>query len=302
MAGTPASRASLSHVERTVKEPRDNSLHIVIISRIDQVNSTIRLLRLSIPEGQPPFLPGQWLDVHIPGIHQAGGFSITSKPSSATPGMARFSASGDLRGYLELAVQQSPKNPPTAWLWRPIPEILDSELQVRVGGSFVWPPSFYGVGSIKKVVFVAGGVGINPLMSILSHLAELEDLPFEVRFLYTLRDPGPPRFASTILFLERLARIFKESGVEGSLDTYLTSKKGTGQGEKGVVLCESGDLDFRSRRITSQDLLDALGPVEQRQNTVCYVCSVPTMTDELVEQAQRAEGVDPRQVLFERWW
>lgn len=43
--------------------------------------------------------------------------------------------------YLELAVQKSPDNVVAKWLWQPIPSILSSSaLQVRVGGSFVWPP------------------------------------------------------------------------------------------------------------------------------------------------------------------
>lgn len=37
-------------------------------------------------------------------------------------------------------MQKSPDNPPAQYLWRPIREILSSELRVRVGGSFVWPP------------------------------------------------------------------------------------------------------------------------------------------------------------------
>lgn len=63
--------------------------------------------------------------------------------------------------YVELAVQKSPSNPAAAWLWRPEDEIVGKELSVRVGGSFVWPPPGVGVEAIKKIVFVAGGVGIK---------------------------------------------------------------------------------------------------------------------------------------------
>ena len=40
-------RASLSHEERTAQEPREQRIEPVILSRIDPVNDTIRLLRLS---------------------------------------------------------------------------------------------------------------------------------------------------------------------------------------------------------------------------------------------------------------
>lgn len=128
------------------------------------------------------FLPGQWLDVHIPSIPQAGGFTITSTPADALPlpipdptiiqdgtenlshqqGEFGTEAAADGRyPYVELAVQQSPSNPAAAWLWRPHKEILGCELRVRVGGSFVWPPASVRTDQIHKIVFVAGGVGIK---------------------------------------------------------------------------------------------------------------------------------------------
>ncbi|MCJ1230065.1 hypothetical protein MMC12_006736 [Toensbergia leucococca] len=172
---TASSRASQSHEERTALESRQNSIHVVTLTKISQVNTTIRLLQLSIPSGNhikasaPPlrpfpkhpslqFLPGQWLDVHIRGLAQAGGFTITSTPQAAEPSRSPHTAKN---GYLDLAIQKSPRNPPAAWLWQPEPEILGSELLVKVGGSFVWPPPGIDVRSVKKVVLVAGGVGIK---------------------------------------------------------------------------------------------------------------------------------------------
>lgn len=66
-----------------------------------------------------------------------------------------------MRAYLELAIQYSPKNPPAAWLWRPQHEIMNSTLDVRVGGDFTWPPQEIDIGDVQNVVLVAGGVGIK---------------------------------------------------------------------------------------------------------------------------------------------
>lgn len=64
--------------------------------------------------------------------------------------------------YVELAVQYSPSNPAAAWFWQPSEQILNSHVKVRIGGGFVWPPSSgIPTDQIKKVVFVAGGVGIK---------------------------------------------------------------------------------------------------------------------------------------------
>jgi hypothetical protein len=52
-------RSSLSHEERTAQEPREARLEPVTVSRIDTVNDTIRLIRLSAMK------PGHTLKVHI---------------------------------------------------------------------------------------------------------------------------------------------------------------------------------------------------------------------------------------------
>ena len=124
------------------------------------------------------FLPGQWLDVHIPSVAHAGGFSITSTPADArvlpTPEPATESLveSEDETGvspiepqgrapYVELAVQHAPGNPASAWLWQAPSEIQGKELTVRVGGSFVWPPSGLDLEEVRNLVLIAGGVGIK---------------------------------------------------------------------------------------------------------------------------------------------
>ena len=63
--------------------------------------------------------------------------------------------------YVELAVQYASSNPASAWLWRPKEEILGMELGIRVGGSFVWPPSGIDLDGIRNIVLIAGGVGIK---------------------------------------------------------------------------------------------------------------------------------------------
>ncbi|PWY80679.1 hypothetical protein BO70DRAFT_47744 [Aspergillus heteromorphus CBS 117.55] len=188
-------KGSLPHQLRTAAEPRQNRLYNVRLSHVEQANPSVRLLQLTIPpeiqdleeeereeeleEGEPlTFLPGQWLDVHIPTIPHAGGFSITSTPADAQvlPPLASPSATEaiaieetglpplDPRGrppYVELAVQKAPSNPASAWLWKPAHEILGTQLSIRIGGGFVWPPTGVSLDEIKNVVFIAGGVGIK---------------------------------------------------------------------------------------------------------------------------------------------
>lgn len=127
---------------------------------------------LSRPGGVK-FLPGQWLDVYIPDpeIPKPGGFTITSEPRLAR-GLSqqleeqKLSANQDQTSSptgnpcLHVAVQNAPSNPAAAWLCQePLQKILGKTLQVRVGGSFVWPPSHKK--RPRAVIMIAGGVGIK---------------------------------------------------------------------------------------------------------------------------------------------
>jgi hypothetical protein len=253
------------------------------------------------------FLPGQWLDVYVPGIPKPGGFTITSIPLDAQPKQIVSQLSSETPykklGYLELAVQESPSNPPAAWLWQPIPDIIHQELNVRVGGSFVWPPPDIDLQEVSRIVFVAGGVGINPLISIVSHLAQLPRQPYTISFLYSVRDPGGLQPLSSVLFLERLAGLFASLKIYGELVLHVTSGENLTHSTEEILVEIGGfKVRCRRRRITKDDLVDVLGRVPQRKSTVVYICGVPAMTDELVDVARWASGIDPRKVLCERWW
>ncbi|KAJ6090120.1 hypothetical protein N7486_008935 [Penicillium sp. IBT 16267x] len=323
---------SIPHELRTAAEPRQNRLYPVHLTHVEQVNRSIRLLQFTIPDPengdqQQPFsfLPGQWLDVHIPSISNAGGFTITSTPADAQAlpslddadaSIARENvAASALQGrapYVELAVQDSPSNPAAAWLWKPKDEIIGKEVNIRVGGSFVWPPTGIDVNMVNNVVLIAGGVGINPLISILSHINQTNPKhQLNVHILYSSRLPqgqeteNPESVLEQILFLPRVRHIIRSHGPSSrlniSLDLFLTSAVAT-----QFPLKSPADLNIHSRRINDQDLHLALVSGSNKlvpRETVAYVCGPPAMTDELVEKLQGILEEDGTQrVFFEKWW
>lgn len=185
-----------------------------------------------------------------------------------------------------------------------------------MGGHFVYPPpdlSEKEERDIKRVVFVAGGVGINPIMSMLEHLhLESHLVPSGIRSLRLLYGTRA-RPGEAILFYERIARILERCrdsehrGAAADHDyrtiMYLTDKTHWSPG--GVSAYEGLDtahIEHEYRRTSPTDLLEALGPVAERKGTVAYVCGLPKMTDEFVEILSRAEGMDSRRVLCEKWW
>lgn len=237
-------------------------------------------------------LPGQWLDTYIPDVSKAGGFTITSAPSAALTGPSP---------YLELAVQESPENEPAAWLWRPVGEILGATLRVRVGGKFVFPPAIDS--ALKRVVFVAGGVGVNPLMSMLSYIAEgngKDTAALDVSFMYASKMPRSGNL-SDIVFLERITRAFGEGKVKGKVKLFITAagENATSQQEEQTRYINGAPVEIQPRRLKIADINEAIGG-EDHEGTVVYVCGPPPMTDELVEKL--AAVMDSRRVLTERWW
>ncbi|KAK3351399.1 hypothetical protein B0H65DRAFT_419960, partial [Neurospora tetraspora] len=285
------------------------ALHTVIIKHVNQINDSIRVFRLAIPNQKTiQFSAGQWLDVYVPTVPKAGGFTVTSAPSVA---VAQQGPDGQVpQAYLELAIQKSPDNPPAAWLWQPVPSIMNAEVKVRVGGSFVWPPAGIDVSSLRKVVLVAGGVGINPLISILTAIADDRKhgrLPesCEVTMLYSMKDPGPPRDVKKMLFLERITWLFAKGVVRGTFRLFLTrpfERNTVPNMEDGMVNCHGFGVKFASRRISLADLASAIG--HDKDSAVVYVCGVPAMTDEMVEKLVSNDGLgmERDRVLFEKWW
>ncbi|KAL6715648.1 hypothetical protein ACLMJK_006609 [Lecanora helva] len=294
-----------THEQRTVAEHREADIHAVNLIGIDSPTHDLT--------ATVQFLPGQWLDVHIPGVAQAGGFTITSTPEDL-----------ERRKYLELAVKLSPKNPPAAWLWQEKSKILHSTLQIRVGGSFVWPPPNIDRKTIKRLVFVAGGVGIkyvvlpqllpdqyadwtlpgSPLISILTHLHQRpKQRPPALTFLYSARK-DPSGDLSSILFLDRLQRAFPrdKSLPNWSFELFVTNTHPESRSAEAQETAATGARKIPYRRLAKEDLLSALGPVNERNETVCYVCGPPGMTDWAVETIKDARGMDPQKVLCEKWW
>ncbi|KAL8991498.1 MAG: hypothetical protein Q9169_007853 [Polycauliona sp. 2 TL-2023] len=292
---------SSSHEERTAAAKREADLHPVRISKIEQVNESVRLLRLSISSSKEvKFLPGQWLDVHLPGVRQAGGFTITSTPKDAQH-------TTDQDGYLELAIQKSPNNPPAAWLWRPEEEIRHADIYVRVGGNFVWPPPGIDPASIKTIAFVAGGVGINPLMSILSHLHQNpRDPELRISLIYSTHAPQS-KDLSSILFLNRL-RDFDLMGYKNTpfVKLYLTQcsdrdamdmvLRYNRPEEEAIHSTYSGRIDRKALRSTVDH-----GDKGWPKQAVVYICGPPGMTDEF-EQVYLDLGIKRERILTEKWW
>ena len=134
------------HLERTKGSTRSKELCRCRVERIAQVSPTVKLLQLSTESPHFTFKPGQWVDFFIPNTTLVGGYSMCSAPDPHN---------------FELAVKFS-LHPPTHWIHSAC-KVGDRPL-VRVGGDKWLDPA---TTSAKVVILLAGGRGVNPLLSIL---------------------------------------------------------------------------------------------------------------------------------------
>ena len=95
-----------THLERTAGMPRGQELTPAIVREVRQLSPSTRGLLLEV-QGKLNFHPGQWVDMHIPGVDVVGGYSITSVPKDLP--------------FLQLAVKASKQKDPRSILVLPPP-------------------------------------------------------------------------------------------------------------------------------------------------------------------------------------
>ncbi|KAK5106981.1 hypothetical protein LTS08_001106 [Lithohypha guttulata] len=316
---------SIPHIVRTSADQRQRDMFRATIGRIEQVNSKIRLLRLYLDNDQSPLrhLPGQYVDLHVPEVERVGGFTITSPPQTAiklpapTPSTTTPPSAATFDDpYIELAIQKALDNPPAAYLWQQPDQIMNAPVRFRIGGNFTFPPmtlSMPEFQQINNVVLIAGGVGINPIMSMVTAMdmlgaKRMGGLPSRLRILYTSRRglDGKGKLEE-ILFEERLKaiaakRASKQDNVDFGYTFFETFKDDVPANIEQDTTSMPLNMKTCRRRIKLEDLAEAVGSENQRQTTLVYVCGLPDMTDDFVQLLKAMPGLDEKRVLCEKWW
>ncbi|MBM4371305.1 MAG: iron-sulfur cluster-binding domain-containing protein [Deltaproteobacteria bacterium] len=143
---------------------------------------TLRTVRTDGP--LPVFRAGQYVNlfVELQGVRTARPFSISSAPGSP---------------WLDLTVREVQGGFVSPWLCREVPPGTEIE-STGPQGSFHYEPLVDG----DRLVFLAGGSGITPFMSMLRHCARTR-WPFRVHLVYGSRDPRDVIFGRELAALSR---------------------------------------------------------------------------------------------------
>lgn len=218
------------------------------------------------------FKAGQWVDMFIPGVETVGGFSMCS-----SPGLLQR------EGVIELAVKYT-KHPPAHWVHTQC--TVGSRVALRVGGDFFFDPAPSGLS--LELLLLAGGVGINPLYSILLHTADLlrEGRGYSIgtaHICYSAKNTQELLFKSSIL---DMVREFPDSL---SCQFHVTQQSAEVEASLQTVTNHG--------RISAEQLQTRVRP----QTTLCYLCGPPPMIEAL-SRTLRTLGLPKERILFEKWW
>lgn len=228
------------------------------------VSPTVTLLDLSIPNLE--FQPGQWLDFRIPTADWIGGFSIAS--SRVDPHL----------GSIQIAVKRSETHhKPAQWVTND--SQVDDNILVQVGGKCLLNPS-----QDKPAVFVAGGIGISPLLGMYRQYVA-EERPAPVQFFYSVSTQEEVVFETELLELLHQRQ-------DDSLTITLT------QSSAWKEDAASPNVVHQVGRTLTEFLT---ANTHQNEESIFYVCGPPSMQNEALEQLRRAHIPEDR-LIYEQWW
>ncbi|KAL0961836.1 hypothetical protein UPYG_G00332300 [Umbra pygmaea] len=270
------SKRQLDHLQRTASNFRQTGVYPARVCGIMNESETVKRLRLAV-HPDLTFRAGQWVDFFIPGVEKVGGFSVCS-----SPGLLQR------EGVIELAVKYT-QHPPAHWIHTRC--ILDSLVEMRVGGDFFFDP--LPSDPSVDLLLVAGGVGINPLYSILIHAADL------LRQNHDNKGSGY-RTGSThlcysaknteeLLFKKPIIDLCKEFPDKFSCDFHITAQNSEFDQQLQPYITLG--------RISQETLRCHVNP----DTTLCYLCGPPPMIESQV-QTLLDLGLSRDRILFEKWW
>lgn len=302
----------LAHIVQTATTPRVTSLLLpVVLTATRALSPTVRLLRFaplcgadaarqfsrlsaalpsdvdfSLPQGAP-FLyeGGQWVDLLSPTVPQIGGFSFVSAPDAPASLLAAVDTAAS--GEFDLAVKVG-RAPPAVWAHAARVGALAA---VRVGGALTARTSLKSSDGSRwrhpRALLIAGGVGINPLYSIILELAATRARGGDVPHITLLASFST---VAEFIFRDELSALARGL-LAGRLTVHAT-----------ITRCEDARaVDGLERgRLTHARVAREVESGGGRGVAV-VICGPPKMADDVVIAA-KAAGVGGMDVSLERWW
>lgn len=257
------------HLSVTEFSSRKELITSATVTEIKNESETVKRLTLHVQDREFSFKAGQWVDTFIPTVETVGGFSICS-----APGLLQSA------GLLVLAVKFA-KHPPAYWIHTQC-KAGDTVL-LRAGGDFFFNPK--PEDDPVNVLLIAGGVGINPLFSIASHVADINSGPH-----------GPYKGEVKLLFS---AKTFSELIFKNYLEE-ISSNNPNISTEFFATRDSAASPPVNGCRISKEDIERVCQQLGTDKLKV-FMCGPSNMVHDMEDHCF-ACGVTEEQIFYERWW
>jgi ferredoxin-NADP reductase len=231
------------------------------VTAIQQKTPSIKLFTLDYGTQGFRFHPGQWVDIHLTiddETHNCG-YSITSIPSSSHS--------------IDVAVKRAPDLKLTEHLHNTC-RVGDKIYISQAQGDVYLTNDLSG-----SYVFIAGGVGITPLYSMIRHI-QANKPHTSVTLIYSITTPEEFLFEKELRDLEKTSPSFR---------CIVTVSRAARHKEK------------YSGRINATILQSTNLP----SGATYYLCGPPQMVDDiaaLLDDLRHDLGINETNIHYDRWW
>lgn len=196
---------------------------VAVITDVRADTPDVKTFRVVTPDGKKPFdhKPGQCAMLSVPGVGEAM-FSITSSPTNTQ--------------YMEFSIKKC--GCVTEWL-----HCASEGQQITVRGPYGRPFPVDDVFTGNDLLFIAGGIGLAPLRSVINYCRHFSHRYGRIDVVYGARSSKD---------LVDLKEIIEEWCVDPKLTVHLTvdSEENGWTGHVGFVPSYVKELDFSPHRIS----------------------------------------------------
>jgi ferredoxin-NADP reductase len=233
----------LAQTAGTFLQPGANKSLLLLLSRIQEQTHDAKTLRFLLPQGNGFYpRPGQFLTFNwiVDGRPMARSYSICSSPLQ--------------KGYLEIAVKRAEGGCVSVFLNR------HARLGLTVEARGPFGRFCFDELQHKRIVLIAGGSGITPMMAMLRYIDDL-GLETDVTLIYCVRTPQDIIFANELTQLRTSIRNFHYLVVASTADPAW-------KGPTGHLSRELLESNVSSLRSSNFFLCGPKGLMESARNIV----------------------------------
>jgi glycine betaine catabolism B len=249
-------RANRGQTESTIEKLHPCRIEYRVID-VREETKTAKTFRLASPDGYlPPFIPGQYINVEA----QMGGIRTTRAYSLSSPSTQR--------SWYEITVRRTRNGFVSDWILDNV-KVGDTLYSSGPTGNFVRLLPVHG----KRLIFVAGGSGITPFMSMIETDAEKLDTGKSIDLIYGCAKEDD------IIFYDRLKKLEDRGFVR----------------LHPIISDQSADCTFRKGFITAEAIKDIASDIFE---CTFFLCGPAAMYDFVLPELEKL-GVSDRRIRRE---